>query len=99
MTARFCSTRTKWHGAGWTILKASVSTTAWRSCAGRAVMRYSWTRTRGATGSGDVTLYAADEEAFTVMSRTTAERLGSYDAIVAHFAAADFHVPHFRFGP
>ncbi|WP_239025789.1 hypothetical protein [Sphingomonas paeninsulae] len=46
-----------------------------------------------------MTLYAADEEEFTVITRNTAERLGSYHAILAHFAAADFQVPHFRFVP
>jgi hypothetical protein len=51
------------------------------------------------TGSGEVTLYAADEEEFTVMSRTTAERLGSYDAILAHFAVADFQWTPLHFGP
>src|SRR3546814_10558829 len=45
------------------------------------------------TGAGEVRLYAADEEDYIVICLATAEQLASYDAILAHFAAADFTVP------
>lgn len=48
------------------------------------------------TGQGEVRLFAADEEEYVVIGRATAERLGSYDAILAHFDAADFAVPPLR---
>ena len=48
------------------------------------------------TGSGDVRFFAADEEEEAVISRRTAEKLGSYAAILAHFDAADFVVPPLR---
>lgn len=48
------------------------------------------------TGSGEVQLFAADEEEYVVICRTTAERLGGYDAILAHFAAAEFVPPPLR---
>ena len=45
------------------------------------------------TGSGEPQSYAADEDDYILMGRCTAERLGSYAAIIAHFDAADFAVP------
>ena len=45
------------------------------------------------TGSGEPISYAADEDDYILMGRCTAERLGSYAAILAHFDAADFVIP------
>lgn len=45
------------------------------------------------TGSGEPQCYAADEDDYVLIGRCTAERLGSYAAIIAHFDAADFAVP------
>lgn len=45
------------------------------------------------TGSGEPQSYAADEDDYILIGRCTAERLGSFAAIVAHFDAADFPVP------
>ncbi|QGP79404.1 hypothetical protein [Sphingobium sp. CAP-1] len=45
------------------------------------------------TGSGDPVSYAADEDDYILIGRCTAERLGSFAAIVAHFDAADCVVP------
>jgi hypothetical protein len=45
------------------------------------------------TGTGEPESYAADEDDYVLMGRCTAERLGSYAAILAHFDAADFTVP------
>ncbi|MBJ7441932.1 MAG: hypothetical protein JHD35_23345 [Sphingopyxis sp.] len=45
------------------------------------------------TGSGEPQSYAADEDDYILMGRCTAERLGSMDAIRAHFDAADFAIP------
>ncbi|SLJ91311.1 hypothetical protein [Novosphingobium mathurense] len=47
------------------------------------------------TGSGEPTCYAADEDDDVVIGRSTAERLGSYAAIIAHFEVADFTIPPF----
>lgn len=44
-------------------------------------------------GIGEPVGYAADEDDYIVVGRGTVERLGSYEAILAHFAAADFAVP------
>ena len=44
------------------------------------------------TGDGKPVSYAAMED-FVVLGRRTAEALGSYDAIIANFDAADFDVP------
>lgn len=44
-------------------------------------------------GGGDPVSYAADEDDYILIGRCTAERLGSFAAIVAHFDAADFAVP------
>ncbi len=44
------------------------------------------------TGDGEPVSYAAMED-FVVLGRQTAEALGSYDAIMANFDAADFGVP------
>lgn len=45
------------------------------------------------SGSGEPRSYAADEDDYILIGRCTAERLGSFAAIVAHFDAADFAVP------
>jgi len=45
------------------------------------------------TGSGAPTSFAADEDDHVMIGRETAERLGSMQAIRAHFDAADFAVP------
>ncbi len=45
------------------------------------------------TGEGEPTSYPADEGGFVVMGRGTAEKLGSLEAIIAWFDAADFPVP------
>lgn len=51
------------------------------------------------TGAGEVRSYAADEDDYLLIGRCTVERLGSYDAILAHFAAGDFAVPPLRLMP
>lgn len=48
------------------------------------------------TGEGAVQCYAADEDDTLLIGRCTIERLGSYAAILAHFAAGDFAVPPLR---
>lgn len=45
------------------------------------------------TGVGEPTSYAADEDDYVLIGRDMAERLGSMEAIRAHFDAADFVVP------
>lgn len=50
------------------------------------------------TGSGEVRLFAADEEEQGVLGRATAERLGSFAAILAWFDAAAFVPPPLRLG-
>lgn len=45
------------------------------------------------TGSGEPQSYAADEDDYILIGRCTAERLGGFAAIIAHFDAADFAVP------
>ena len=45
------------------------------------------------TGEGDPKPYACDEDNYVVIGRGTAERLGSMEAIMTHFDAADFIVP------
>jgi hypothetical protein len=45
------------------------------------------------TGSGEPRSYAADEDDYILIGRCTAERLGGFAAIIAHFDAADFAVP------
>lgn len=45
------------------------------------------------TGSGEVQSYAADEDDYILIGRCTAERLGSFAAIIARFDDADFAVP------
>jgi len=45
------------------------------------------------TGTGEPQGYAADEDDYILMGRCTAERLGNFAAIVAHFDAADFPIP------
>ena len=44
-------------------------------------------------GSGEHQSYATDEDDTILIGRCTAECLGSFAAIVAHFDAADFAVP------
>jgi len=51
------------------------------------------------TGEGEVQCYAADEDDYLLIGRCTVERLGSYEAILAHFAAGDFAVPPLRLMP
>lgn len=48
------------------------------------------------TGAGEVQCYADDEDDYLLIGRCTVERLGSYEAILAHFAAGDFAVPPLR---
>lgn len=45
------------------------------------------------TGAGELQYYAASEDDYVLIGRHTAEALGSYDAIIANFDAADFVVP------
>ena len=45
------------------------------------------------TGAGEPTSYAADEDDHVVIHRQTIERLDSFDAVIAHFDAADAQVP------
>ncbi|PKP94974.1 hypothetical protein [Sphingomonas sp.] len=51
------------------------------------------------TGAGEVQCYAADEDDYLLIGRCTVERLGSYAAILGHFAAGDFAVPPLRLMP
>jgi len=51
------------------------------------------------TGAGEVQSYAADEDDYLLVGRCTVERLGSYAAILALFAAGDFAVPPLRLTP
>ena len=45
------------------------------------------------SGDGEPAAFAADEDDCVLIGRDTAERLGSIEAIRAHFDAADFVVP------
>ena len=45
------------------------------------------------TGDGQPQWFAADEDDYVMICRDTAERLGSIEAIIAFFDAADFVVP------
>ena len=45
------------------------------------------------TGSGEPQCYAADEDDYVLIGRCTVERLGSIEAIIAYFDAADFPIP------
>ena len=45
------------------------------------------------TGAGEPISYAADEDDRVMIDRDTAERLGSLDAILAHFDAANVEMP------
>ena len=45
------------------------------------------------TGDGEPEPYAADEEDYIVIPRQTIESLGSYEAVIAYFDAADFKIP------
>jgi hypothetical protein len=45
------------------------------------------------SGDGEPQSYAADEDDYILIGRCTAERLGGFAAIIAHFNAADFAVP------
>lgn len=45
------------------------------------------------TGSGEPYGYAADEDDYILIGRCTVERLGSIEAVRAHFDAADFAIP------
>lgn len=44
-------------------------------------------------GDGTLTSYAVTEDDTVVIAREALEKLGSFDAILAHFAVADFAVP------
>lgn len=46
-------------------------------------------------GKGDPTSFAVDDDDQLVIARDDAEKLGSFEAIMAHFAAAEFVVPPF----
>lgn len=48
------------------------------------------------TGAGEPVSFTADEEDCILVDGETIERLGTMDAIRAHFAAADFTVPALR---
>ncbi len=48
------------------------------------------------TGGGDLQYYAASDDDNVLIGRHTAETLGSYEAIIANFDAADFLVPPLR---
>lgn len=45
------------------------------------------------TGCGEPHGYAADEDDYILVGRCNVERLGSIEAVIAHFDAADFVVP------
>jgi hypothetical protein len=45
------------------------------------------------TGQGEPRSYAADDDDEVVIDRATVEQLGSFEAIIAHFEAADFEAP------
>lgn len=45
------------------------------------------------TGDGILASYAVTEDDAVVIAREAVEKLGSFDAVLAHFAAADFAVP------
>jgi hypothetical protein len=45
------------------------------------------------TGASEPRCFAADEDDYALIGRCTAERLGSYAAIIAHFDAADVAIP------
>ena len=45
------------------------------------------------TGEGQPQWFAADEDGYVMIGRDTAERLGSIEAVIALFDAADFVVP------
>lgn len=51
------------------------------------------------TGTGEVQSYAVDEDDYLLIGRCTVERLGSYEAILAHFATGDLAVPPLRLMP
>jgi hypothetical protein len=51
------------------------------------------------TGTGEPQYFVADEEDFILIGRETAERLGSFAAILAHFDAADFPIPPLVLAP
>lgn len=51
------------------------------------------------TGHGEPQIFAADEEGNVVIGAERAKQLGSHDAVMAYFAAADFIVPPLRFLP
>lgn len=48
------------------------------------------------TGSGEPQCYAASDDDDAMVGRHTVEALGSYEAVIANFDAADFAVPPFR---
>ena len=50
------------------------------------------------TGSGEPTSYAVDEDDDVVIGREAVQRLGSIEAVIAQFDAADFEVPQLTIG-
>lgn len=50
------------------------------------------------SGSDEPQSFAADEDDYILIGRCTAERLGSYAALIEHFNAADFAVPPLSIG-
>ena len=50
------------------------------------------------TGAGEPQSFGASEDDYVMIGRHTAEALGSYEAIIANFDAADFTVPPLRIG-
>lgn len=81
--------------------------------AGRSLRQHSlsWVRWSGGSaaqfgperaafnGTGEVRLFAADEDDGLVIDRDRATRLGRYEAIMAGFAAGDLLGPPLRFLP
>jgi len=50
------------------------------------------------TGDGEPQSFGASEDDYVMIGRHTAEALGSYEAIIANFDAADFAIPPLRIG-
>ena len=50
------------------------------------------------TGDGEPQSFGTSEDDYVMIGRHTAEALGSYEAIIANFDAADFAIPPLRIG-
>lgn len=50
------------------------------------------------TGDGEPVLFAADDDDRLIVTRAEVEQLGSYEALIAYFAAGDFIVPPLNIG-